>query len=80
MAAMLLDRFRLDGRVALVTAASRGIGAATAVALAECGADVVIGARDARALADVATAVADVQQRPLPVPGFRRHRRAAGGR
>ncbi|HEV2705600.1 MAG TPA: 2-dehydro-3-deoxy-D-gluconate 5-dehydrogenase KduD [Pyrinomonadaceae bacterium] len=38
---MILDRFRLDGRVALVTGASAGLGAAIAVALAEAGADVV---------------------------------------
>ena len=38
----VLDRFRLDGRVAVVTGAGRGIGAATAVALAQAGADVVI--------------------------------------
>ncbi|HYO63576.1 MAG TPA: 2-dehydro-3-deoxy-D-gluconate 5-dehydrogenase KduD [Pyrinomonadaceae bacterium] len=37
---MILDRFRLDGKVALVTGASAGLGAAVAVALAEAGADV----------------------------------------
>ena len=37
---MILDTFKLDGRVALVTGASRGLGAAIAVALAEAGADV----------------------------------------
>ena len=36
------DRFRLDGRVALVTGASRGLGAAIARALAEAGADVAL--------------------------------------
>lgn len=38
---MILDNFRLDGKVALVTGASAGLGAAIAVALAEAGADVV---------------------------------------
>lgn len=42
---MILDRFRLTDRVAVVTAGGKGIGAATAVALAEAGADVVIAAR-----------------------------------
>lgn len=42
---MILDRFRLDGRTAIVTGAGRGIGAATAVALAQAGADVVVAAR-----------------------------------
>ena len=37
---MILDRFRLDGQVAVVTGAGRGIGAGTALALAEAGADV----------------------------------------
>jgi 2-dehydro-3-deoxy-D-gluconate 5-dehydrogenase len=37
---MILDDFRLDGKVALVTGASRGLGAAIAVGLAEAGADV----------------------------------------
>jgi len=38
---MILDAFRLDGKVALVTGASAGLGAAIAVAFAEAGADVV---------------------------------------
>ena len=41
----ILDRFRLDGKVAIVTGASSGLGVAFAKALAEAGADVSIGAR-----------------------------------
>ncbi|WP_100261166.1 SDR family NAD(P)-dependent oxidoreductase [Qipengyuania seohaensis] len=43
----------LDGKLALVTGASKGIGAATAVALAEAGAHVVLTGRDVRALEQV---------------------------
>jgi len=39
---VILDRFRLDGKVALVTGASRGLGAVMASALAEAGADVAV--------------------------------------
>jgi 2-deoxy-D-gluconate 3-dehydrogenase len=39
---MILESFRLDGKVALVTGATRGLGQAAAVALAEAGADVAL--------------------------------------
>jgi 7-alpha-hydroxysteroid dehydrogenase len=42
---MILDLFRVDGKVAIITGAGRGIGAASALALAQCGADVVIASR-----------------------------------
>lgn len=54
---MILDRFRLDDRVAVVTGAGRGLGAAMAVAFAEAGADVVIAARTRTQLEDVARQV-----------------------
>jgi 7-alpha-hydroxysteroid dehydrogenase len=53
----ILDRFRIDDQVAIVTGAGRGIGAASAIALAEAGADVVISARTAEQLQETAAAV-----------------------
>jgi 7-alpha-hydroxysteroid dehydrogenase len=65
---MLLDRFRLTDRAAIVTGGGRGIGAATALALAEAGADVVIASRTKDQLDEVAAAVADRGRRAAVVP------------
>ena len=45
--AVALDLFRLDGKVALVTGASRGLGRGMALALASAGADVILHASEA---------------------------------
>jgi 7-alpha-hydroxysteroid dehydrogenase len=54
---MILDRFRLDDRAAIVTGAGRGIGAATALALAEAGADVLVSARTTAQIDEVAARI-----------------------
>ena len=51
------DRFSLTGRKALITGASKGIGAEIAVVFAEAGADIVALGRDAGDLAETARAV-----------------------
>ena len=66
---MGLDQFRIDDKVAIVTGAGRGIGAATAVMFAEAGADVVIGARTAEQLATVAAAIEAQGRRAVVVAG-----------
>jgi NAD(P)-dependent dehydrogenase (short-subunit alcohol dehydrogenase family) len=62
------DRFRLDDRVVVVTGASSGLGAATAVAAAQVGAHVVLGARRLSLLESTATAVEAAGGRTLVVP------------
>jgi 7-alpha-hydroxysteroid dehydrogenase len=64
---MILDRFRLTDRVAVVTGAGRGIGAGTALALAEAGCDVVISARTEDQLSEVAGRIEDAGRRVLVV-------------
>ncbi len=65
----ILDRFRMDDKVAIVTGAGRGIGAASALTLAEAGADVVITSRTAEQLDAVAAQVRDLGRRAVTVPG-----------
>ena len=60
--------FRLDGRKALVTGASRGIGRAIAVSYAAAGADVAISARDEAKLAEVAAEIEAHGRKAVIVP------------
>ncbi len=59
----------LQGQAALVTGAGRGIGRATAVALAQAGADVAVNDLDPRSLAETAAAVRQKGVRALELPG-----------
>jgi 2-deoxy-D-gluconate 3-dehydrogenase len=64
----VLEAFRLDGKVAVVTGASRGLGRAMALALAQAGADVAVAARSAADLEDTAHAIAGLGRRAVAVP------------
>jgi NAD(P)-dependent dehydrogenase (short-subunit alcohol dehydrogenase family) len=63
----VLDRFRLDGKVAIVTGASSGLGVAFAEGLAEAGADVAICARREERLLDTKARVEGLGRRCLAV-------------
>jgi len=61
----VLDAFRLDGRAAIVTGASSGLGVSFARALAEAGADVALGARRADRLEDTRRLVEETGRRAV---------------
>ena len=75
----ILDRFTLTDHVAVVTGAGRGIGAATAVALAEAGADVVISSRTEAQLKEVASRIEDAGRRAVVVPANLAHTEEVAG-
>jgi NAD(P)-dependent dehydrogenase (short-subunit alcohol dehydrogenase family) len=63
-----IESFRLDGKVSLVTGASRGLGMAIAEALAGAGSDVVLTGRQMKTLAPVAAAISEkTGQRIVPI-------------
>ncbi len=66
---MVLERFSLTDRAAIVTGSGRGIGAAIALAFAEAGADVVLTARTKEQLDEVAKQVGVLGRRAVVLPG-----------
>jgi 7-alpha-hydroxysteroid dehydrogenase len=64
----ILDRFKVTDQAAIVTGAGRGIGAASAIALADAGADVVLTARTEEQLAVVAKEIEARGRRAVVVP------------
>jgi NAD(P)-dependent dehydrogenase (short-subunit alcohol dehydrogenase family) len=63
----ILDTFRLDDAVVIVTGASSGLGVAFAQAFAEAGADVALGARRVEKLSDTAALVTSAGRRAITV-------------
>ncbi len=64
----VFDAFRLDGKVAIVTGASRGLGKAMALALAEAGADLVLVSRSRPDLEGTAKEIEAIGRRTLVIP------------
>jgi NAD(P)-dependent dehydrogenase (short-subunit alcohol dehydrogenase family) len=65
--AMEYPQFRLDGQVALVTGAARGLGRAISLALAHAGADVALGLRDIKADSGLAAEITKLGRKALPL-------------
>ncbi len=65
---MDFPRFDLNGQVALVTGAARGLGRAISLALANAGADVALGLRDPESAKDLADEITAMGRRALRVP------------
>ena len=66
---MILDKFKLDGKIALVTGAARGIGRTIAIALAEAGADIACHSRKEGDAVETAAAITALGRRCFSVAG-----------
>jgi NAD(P)-dependent dehydrogenase (short-subunit alcohol dehydrogenase family) len=64
---MPYPQFTLEGQVALVTGAARGLGRAISLALAHAGADVALGLRDVKSDSGLAAEIAKLGRRALPL-------------
>ncbi|HXD91529.1 MAG TPA: SDR family NAD(P)-dependent oxidoreductase [Candidatus Binataceae bacterium] len=65
---MILDSFSLEGKVAIITGAGRGLGRAMAIRFANCGADIVAASRTVAQLEETAAAVRAVGRKCLVKP------------
>jgi NAD(P)-dependent dehydrogenase (short-subunit alcohol dehydrogenase family) len=70
---LFLDKFRLPGKVALITGGSRGIGKAIALGLAQAGADVIVASRKLPDLQTTAQEISQIGRRCLAIPANVRH-------
>ena len=65
MTQTVLDRFRLDGKVALITGGARGLGRTMAAALAEAGADIALAGRSKDTCQDAAAGIGSATGRKV---------------
>lgn len=63
----VLDRFRLNGKRAMITGSSRGLGREMAIALAEAGADVILTGRTAESLEAVVEQISKLGRQAFPL-------------
>jgi len=68
-----LDKFHLEGKIALVIGGSRGIGKAIALCLAEAGADIILASRKLPDLQAAAQEISQMGRRALAIPANIRH-------